>query len=227
MRDRLFHVLDGDQADAAILVVDDQQLFDAMLVQHPLRLVLADALAHRDEILMRHQLGDFLLGIGRKPHVAVGEDADQFPGHVLGCAGDHGNAGKAVVVHQRHRVRQHGVGADGQRIDHHAGFVLLDLPHLGGLAVGIKIAVDDADAAGLRHRDRHARFGDSIHRGGDDRDIERDRAGDAGADIGLGGQDVRETRFQKHVVERVGFADTLKSLRHLPTPFGGLAPRYY
>ena len=60
MRDRLLHVLDGDQADAAILIVDDQQLFDAVLVQHPLRLVLADALAHRDEVFMRHQLGDFL-----------------------------------------------------------------------------------------------------------------------------------------------------------------------
>ena len=84
MRYRLFHVLDGDQPDAAILVVDDEQLLDAMLVQQPLRLVLADALAHRDEILMRHQLGDFLLGIGGKPHVAVGEDADQLAGHVLG-----------------------------------------------------------------------------------------------------------------------------------------------
>ena len=49
------------------------------------------------------------------------------------------------------------------------------------------------------------------------------RAGDVGADIGLGGQDVRQARFQKHVVERIGFANSLKSLyqRHLPTPFGG------
>ena len=214
MRDRLFHVLDGDQADAAILIVDDQQLFDAMLVQHPLRLVLADAFAHRDEVFMRHQFGDFLARIGRKPHVAVGEDADQLSRHALGSAGDHGNAGEAVIVHQRHRVRQHRVGADGQRIDHHSGFVLLDLPHLGGLPLGIEIAVDDADAAGLRHRDRHARFGDRVHRGRDDRDVERDRAGDVGADIGLGGQDIRETGLQKHIVERVGFADTLKSLRH-------------
>jgi hypothetical protein len=161
---------------------------------------------------MRHQLRDFLLRIGRKPHVAIGENADQFPGHVLGRAGDHGDAGNAVVLHQRQRVRQRGIRTDRQRIDHHAGFVLLDLPHLGGLAVRIKVAMDDADAAGLGHGDRHSRLGDSIHRGGDDRDIERNGAGDAGADIGLGGQDVRETRFQKHVVERVGFADTLKSL---------------
>ena len=49
MGDRLLHVLDGDQADAAIVLVDHEQLLDAVLVQQPLRLVLADALAHRDE----------------------------------------------------------------------------------------------------------------------------------------------------------------------------------
>ena len=80
--------------------------------------------------------------------------------------------------------------------------------------VDIEIAMDDADAAGLRHRDRHARFGDGVHRGGDDRDIERDRAGHVGADIGLRGQDIRKTGLQKHIVEREGFAYSLKSLRH-------------
>ena len=61
MRDRLLDVLDGDQADAAILVVDHQQLLDAVLVQQALGLVLADALAHRDEVFVRHQLGDRLV----------------------------------------------------------------------------------------------------------------------------------------------------------------------
>ena len=107
-------------------------------------------------------------------------------------------------------------------------FELLDLPHLGGLAVDVEIAVDDADAAGLRHGDRHARLGDGIHRGGDDRNVERDGAGDAGADIGLGGQDVRKAGFQKHVVERIGFANPLKSLHHRHCQLHSAAgsPRY-
>ena len=84
MRDRLFHVLDGDQADAAVLVVDHQQFFDAVLVQHPLRLVLADAFAHRDEVFVRHQFRDLLARVGGKAHVAVGENADQFAGHAFG-----------------------------------------------------------------------------------------------------------------------------------------------
>jgi hypothetical protein len=214
MRHRLFHVLDGDQTDAAVLLIDDQQLFDAVLVQHPLRLVLVDALAHCHEVFVRHQFGDFLARIGREPHVAVGENADQLARHALGGAGDHRNAGKSVIVHQRQRVRQHRVGTDGQRIDHHAGFELLHLPHLGGLAIDIEVAMDDADAAGLRHRDRHARFGNGIHRGRDDRDIERNGAGDVGADVGLGGQDVGKTGPEKHVVKRIGFADPLKQSLH-------------
>ena len=110
-----------------------------------------------------------------------------------------------------------------KRIDHHAGFELLDLPHLSGLTIDVKIAVDDADAAGLRHGDRHPRLGDGIHRGCDNRNVERDGAGDVGADIGLRGQDIRQAGFQQYIVERIGFAYSLKSLHTpSPTPFGGL-----
>ena len=45
--DRLLDVLHGDQADAAIVVVDHQQLLDAVLVQQPLGLVLARRLRAR------------------------------------------------------------------------------------------------------------------------------------------------------------------------------------
>ena len=199
-----------------------------MLVQHPLRLVLADAFAHRHEIFVSHEFGDFLARVGGEPHIAVGENPDQLARHALGRAGDHRNAGKTVIAHQRQRVRQHGVGADGQGIDHHSGFELLHLPHLRGLAIDVEIAVDDADAAGLRHRDRHPRFGDGIHRGGDNRDVERDGAGDVGADIGLRGQDIRQTRFQKHIVERIGFAYPLKSVhqRHYQLHSAARSPRY-
>src|ERR1700722_8423874 len=60
MGDRFFHVLDRDQSDAAVLIVDHKQFLDAVLMQHPLRLVLADAFAYRDKVFVRHQLGDLL-----------------------------------------------------------------------------------------------------------------------------------------------------------------------
>ena len=111
-----------------------------------------------------------------------------------------------MVLHQRHRIRQHRVGTDGQRVDDHSGFELLDLPHLGGLPVGVKIAVDDPNAARLRHGDCHSRFGDGVHRRGDNRNVEWDGPSEVRADIGLRGQDIREAGFQKHIVERIGFA---------------------
>ena len=212
MRDGLFHVLDGDQSDAAILIVHYQQLLDPMLVQHPLRLVLADAFAHRHQIFMRHQFGDLLPRVGRKPHVAVGQDADQLARHALVAACDHGNAGDAVILHQTQRVRQRCVGSDGQWIDHHSGFELLDLTHLGRLAVDIEIAMDDADAAGLGHRDRHPRLGDGIHRRGDDWNVERDRTGEVGTNVGFRGQNIRQAGLQKHIVECVRLAYPLHSL---------------
>ena len=58
--DLLLDVLHRDQADAAVVLVDHQQLLDAVLVQQALGLVLADALAHRDQLLLGHQLGDRL-----------------------------------------------------------------------------------------------------------------------------------------------------------------------
>ena len=86
-------------------------------------------------------------------------------------------------------------------IDHHAGFEFLDLPHLLGLLGRREIAVDDADAAGLRHGDGKPRFGDRIHGGGQNRHVEVDVAGNARADIGLAGHDLGMTRLQQHVVE--------------------------
>ena len=217
--DRLLDVLHGDQADAAILRIDHQQLLDAVLVQQPLGLVLVDALAHGDEPVLGHQLGDLLPRVGGKAHVAVGEDADELAGVAVAAALHHRNAGDVVLLHQRERVGERRVRVDGERVHHHAGFELLDLAHLRGLLVRLEIAVDDADAAGLRHGDRHLGLGHGVHGRGDDRDVERDLAGDAGADIDLGRQHVGQAGLEQHVVEgeRLGQSRTV-DLRPSPTP---------
>ena len=62
---RLFDVFHGDQADALIGRIHHQQLFNPMLMQKALGLVVADALAHRYEVLPRHQLVDALIGSRR------------------------------------------------------------------------------------------------------------------------------------------------------------------
>ena len=58
-----------------------------------------------------------------------------------------------MPAHQRERFGERLVGDDGHRVDHHAAFVALDLAHLLGLFLGLEVAVDDADAAGLGHGD--------------------------------------------------------------------------
>ena len=68
---------------------------------------------------------------------------------------------------------------DGDGVDHHAGFELLDLRHLGGLRLGIEIAVDHADAACLRHGDGKLRLGDRVHGRRQDGDMHANGAGDA------------------------------------------------
>ena len=78
--DGFLDILHGDQADAAEIAVDDQELFDAVLMQKALRLPLLDALAHRDQALLGHQVGHFLLLVGGKANIAVGENADKLAG---------------------------------------------------------------------------------------------------------------------------------------------------
>ena len=98
-------------------------------------------------------------------------------------------------------------GMDRDRIDHHAALELLDHLHLVGLFGGRHVAVNDAHAAGLRHGDGEARFGDRIHRGGDERDVELDAAGQPGLGDDVGGQHFGRARFEEHVVKGQSFTD--------------------
>ena len=134
-----------------------------MLVEEALGLILSDALGHRDQPLLGHQLGNPLARVGGEAHVAIGENADQLAGPPAAATLHHGNAGNAVVLHQRERVGERGLGSDGDGIHHHAGFELLDLADLRGLDLGLEIAMNDAEAPGLRHGDRHLGFGHGVH----------------------------------------------------------------
>ena len=68
-----------------------------------------------------------------------------------------------------------------------------------------KVAMHDADAALLRHGDGHARFGDGIHGGREQRRIQRDVAGQLGLRAYLGGHHVAVGGDQQHVIKGQGF----------------------
>ena len=101
--DRLFDIFHRDEADTAILRIDDQKLLDAILMEQTLGLILADAFPHRDDFL-GHQIRHGLSRIGGKAHVAVGQNADQLTRLRTGGALDHRNAGDVVVLLQVERL---------------------------------------------------------------------------------------------------------------------------
>ena len=176
---RLVHVLDGDEADATSVLVDDDEAFDAMLVQQAARLVLGDALAHGDDVL-RHQRADLLVGIVGEADVAIGDDADEFAGFAVLRRLHDGKAGDVHALAQRGHFGEGCVNRHRHRVHHHAGLEALHATDLVGLTLRGHVAVDDAHAARLRHGDGETAFRHRVHCGGDQGNVERDRAGQAG-----------------------------------------------
>ncbi len=67
--------------------------------------------------------------------------------------------------------------------------------------------MDDADAALLRQRDRHARFRHRIHGGTHDGDSEREVARETGLGVGIRGYYIGAGGQQHHIIEREGLGD--------------------
>ena len=158
--DRFLDILDRDQANAAIVIVDHQQFLDAPLVQRTPRFFLTYPGRNGRQIVLGHQLGNQLFGIFGKTDIAIGQYADQFARFL-----DHGNSGNPVLLHGRLRFCKGCIGCDGDRIDYHAGFKTLYLPHGSGLLFDGEVAMQNTNAAHLRHDDRHVRLGHRIHGG--------------------------------------------------------------
>ncbi len=201
MRRRLLDVLDGDEAYAALRIVDHHELFDAVQMQKPAGLFVVHALADCHD-LAGHKVGHRLAWIVGEAHIAIGQNADELRGLAVRPALDHGNARDRRAAHERERIGQRRVGKDGDRINDHPALEPLDLAHLFRLIGGCKIAVDDADSARFRHGDREPRLGHGVHRGGNDWQIEADRPGKLRSEICGAWHDRAQSRAQQDVVER-------------------------
>jgi hypothetical protein len=106
-----------------------------------------------------------------------------------------------MVGHQLQRIRQRRIRGDRDRIHHHAGFEFLHLRDLSRLILRIQIAVNDADAAGLRHGNGEPCFGDGVHGRRQDGNVQRDRPRNPCAHIDRARQDVRGGGPDQHIVE--------------------------
>ena len=200
-----------------IIVVDDEQLFDAPLVKQPSRLVLADAGTHGRQIIGGHQLAHRLARIVGETHIAVGQDADKPATRF-----DDGNARNPMLRHKRFRLGQRRVGSDGNRVDDHTALEPLDLPHGSRLFLDRQIAVEDANAADLCHQDRHVGLGHRVHRRRQDGNVEADLTGQLRRQIGIRRQYVRGAGHQQHIVKGQAGDDfhgsPLSAARRCPCP---------
>ena len=196
--DRLLDVLDGDQADAMVVLVDHQQFLDPPLVEDAPRLVLAGAERRRSRdcrwvissltgwrgfsakrtsrlVRMPHSLPDFStigMPLMRLAFISSSASARVWSGvMVIGLT--------TIPLSKR-----------------------LTCADRGRLLLDVEVAVEHADPAELRQRDRHVGLGHRVHRRGQDRDVERDLAGQAGPGVGLARQHARFERLQQDVVER-------------------------
>ncbi len=107
-----------------------------------------------------------------------------------------------VRRHQLERVRYERAGGKRHRLDDHPGLGTLDLVHLGDLRVDGEVTVDDPHSAFTRERDCKARLGDRVHRGRDDRDLDRDCPRQPRCGRNVVREDSRLGRDEQDVVER-------------------------
>jgi hypothetical protein len=111
------------------------------------------------------------------------------------------NTGNPEPLHQRGGLAKRTVGTQRDGIHDHPALAALHPVHLGGLTVHRHVLVDDADPAGARHRDRHFGFRDGIHGGGDERNVEGDRAGKSAGDADITRVHGRVPGHQENIVE--------------------------
>ena len=149
--DRLFDVLDRDEALETEVLIHDGQLFDLVAAERFLRFFQRGPLAADNEIFARHKLANLAVHVGLKLHIAVGDDADELAGLV-----HDGNAGNAELGAELVRVAQRVLRGKEKRVGDDAVLAALDEIDLFRLLLDRHVFMDDADAALARDGDRHA-----------------------------------------------------------------------
>ena len=215
--DQLLDVLDGDQALQPVVRIDDQQFFDLVPVKPLARLIERRADRHRDQVFLRHDLGDRPIDARFEAQVAVGQDADE-PAFLVAVVGDR-HAADAIALHQFERFVDLVGGRERDRIHDHPALRPLDAIDFRGLFLDAQVLVDDAHAALLGHRDGQAVLGHRVHRGAEDRHVQLDAAGESRADVDLAGQHARMARHEQDVVEGEGFGESRGDLRRRAKSF--------
>ena len=198
-----FHnIFNRNQAFKLVLVVQHQHALNLVLVHQFARIINAGANGHGNQFFTRrHNRANGQIQARFKTQIAVGNNADYL----------------AVFHHRQARhlafallalcqqFADQFIGRHGNRVFHHAAFVAFHLANRQRLLLGRHVFMNDADAAFLRHRNRQTRFGNRIHCGGKDGQIERDFFCEWRFERDIAGKNLRMSRDEQNIVEGVGF----------------------
>jgi hypothetical protein len=202
----LLEILDGDEPPEAAVLAGHEQLLDAVLVQERLARLEVGALPHGHEV-RRHDRMDRAREALLEADVPPRQDAHRL------AVPHHGESVDAVLPHQGHGVGEGLVRIHGDGVDDHARLGPLHPLDLPGLVLRGEVLVNEAEAAAAGHRDRELGTRDRVHRGADERNVQRQPARQARPGIDLVGQDVREGGKEQHVVEGQRVTDDARRAR--------------
>src|SRR6266850_4284066 len=146
---RLLNVFDGNQTLQTLVDINDQKLFDAMLLQDCLRLIQGRADRNGHQWLFGHHFRYGQVETLFKSQVAVGDDADQMAVFI-----HHGNAADVITLHDIERIAHGTVLRNGHRIDNHAGLRPFYFVDFLSLTFDAQVLMHDTDAALLGDRNR-------------------------------------------------------------------------
>ena len=156
-----------------------------------------------DQVGLGHDRADRDVVVLEELQVAAGQDADQL------LALDDGDAGDVLLLHELRARLTGSVGRERDRVEDHAVLGPFDLGDLPPLGLDGEVLVDDADAAFLGQGNGQGGLRDRIHGRRDDRDIDRDIAGQVGARIRLAGHEIALARDEQDIIKGNPFGDNL------------------
>ena len=196
----LLYILGRDKAFEVSRFVDEREFFDLVRREDLQRFRVRRSDVARDEIVLRHDLADLSVHVGKEAHVAVCDDADEDVVFV-----DDRHARDLVFSHQRLGFVNVVVWAERKRIRYNAVLTSLYPLDLVRLHRDGHVLMNDADAAFARHRDRHSRFGNGVHRARHYRRVEHDFVRKSRSEIYHVGRHFALRRDEQHVVKRDAF----------------------
>ncbi len=202
-RVRIFHhllnILNSNQPFEIVVRVHNRQFFNPVLFQNISGLVDRCTGRRGDQVFGRHNLFNRPGKILLKAQIAVSKYTHQTIVH------RNRHAGNMITRHQFQGVFNGVLRRKKNRINNNTMLRAFNPVNLSRLLFNRHIFMNNANAALSGNGNRHTRFGNRIHAGAHQRNIQPDMTGKACANIHLVWQHTRFCRYQQHIIKSQAF----------------------